>query len=237
MREIILGGRIGLVFQPIVSLDDRTAHHHEALLRPRLEGSVAPLVAQGLVTFAESSGLAQVLDSAVLDQVLAAARVRPAMSIGVNLSGRSLESPTFRASILARIRSGIIRPQRLLIELTETAQIENVREARSTITALRAAGVRVCLDDLGAGAAAFRYLRDFAVDFVKIDGAYVHGAAREERDRRLVAAMVQLAHALGARVIAEMVETEAQAMMMQALGIEFGQGWLFGRPTPLPLHA
>ena len=98
---------------------------------------------------------------------------------------------------------------------------------------LRAAGVPVCIDDFGAGNAAFRYLRDFVVDFVKIDGSYVQGAVRSAQERSFVAAMVQLARSVGARVVAEMIETEAQATLMGELQVEFGQGWLFGRPGKL----
>jgi EAL domain-containing protein (putative c-di-GMP-specific phosphodiesterase class I) len=106
--------------------------------------------------------------------------------------------------------------------------------AAGAIAALRAEGVPVCLDDFGAGGAAFRYLREFGVDYVKIDGLYVRAAARSARERGFVASMVELAGAVGARVIAEMVETEEQARLMRELGVQYGQGWVFGRPGSLP---
>ena len=99
---------------------------------------------------------------------------------------------------------------------------------------LRAVGVPVCIDDFGAGSAAFRYLRDFRVDYVKIDGAYVRAAANGERERGFVASMHDLARSVGAQVIAETIETQAQAALMVSLGVRLGQGWLFGRPGPLP---
>ena len=92
----------------------------------------------------------------------------------------------------------------------------------------------VCLDDFGAGGAAFRYLREFGVDYVKIDGLYVRAATRGARERGFVASMVELAGTVGARVVAEMIETEEQAALMRDLGVQFGQGWLFGRPGTLP---
>ena len=106
--------------------------------------------------------------------------------------------------------------------------------AADSIAQLRAAGVPVCLDDFGAGAAAFRYLRDFNVDYIKIDGAFVRAALRSPRERGFVASMVELAAAAGARTVAEMIETEEQAMLMRELGVHYGQGWLFGRPGVLP---
>ncbi len=118
--------------------------------------------------------------------------------------------------------------------MTETAEIEDEDEAAATLEALRARGVPVCIDDFGAGAAAFRYLRRFRVDHVKIDGAYVRDAAAGERGRAFVAAMVDLSLAAGAEVTAEQVETEAVAEVMRGLGVRYGQGWLFGRPGELP---
>ena len=92
----------------------------------------------------------------------------------------------------------------------------------------------VCIDDFGAGAGAFRYLRRFRVDHVKIDGAYVRDAVAGERGRAFVAAMVDLSLAAGAEATAEQVETEAAAEAMRGLGVRYGQGWLFGRPGDLP---
>jgi EAL domain-containing protein (putative c-di-GMP-specific phosphodiesterase class I) len=123
---------------------------------------------------------------------------------------------------------------RLLVEITETAEIEDEAEARRTVDALRALGLPICIDDFGAGAAAFRYLRAFRVDFVKVDGVYVTNAVESERDRGFIAAMVDLARTVGAQVVAERIETEAQAALMRELGVTFGQGYLFGRPGALP---
>ena len=106
--------------------------------------------------------------------------------------------------------------------------------AADAIAQFRAHGVPVCLDDFGAGGAAFRYLRAFGVDYVKIDGLYVRAAARGARERGFVAAMVELAGQADAKVVAEMIETEDQAALMRELGVHYGQGWLFGRPGTLP---
>ena len=123
---------------------------------------------------------------------------------------------------------------RLLIELTETAEIEDMPEAAAGIAQLRQIGVPVCIDDFGAGAAAFHYLQEFRVDYVKIDGAFIRAATYGARERGFVAAMVEIARAVDARIVAEMIETEEQAALMADLGVSFGQGWLFGRPGALP---
>ena len=118
----------------------------------------------------------------------------------------------------------------LLIEFTETAEIEDMDGAAETVRQLRAAGVPVCIDDFGAGGAAFRYLRELRADYVKLDGAFVQRAENSDRDRGIVQAMIEAARAVGAATIAEMIETEGQARLMRNLGVEYGQGWLFGRP-------
>jgi EAL domain-containing protein (putative c-di-GMP-specific phosphodiesterase class I) len=120
-----------------------------------------------------------------------------------------------------------------MVELTESAEIEDEAAAAATLQALRARDVPVCIDDFGAGAAAFRYLKAFPADYVKVDGAYVRAAATSERDRSFVAAMVDLSLAVGARVVAEQIESEEAAQTMQCLGVHYGQGWHFGKPGPL----
>ena len=237
LRKMLGRNRFDLHFQPIVRLTDRVLHHYEALLRPRPTAALGVPSPQEFVRYAEAAGLAPELDLAVFARALQAAAAAPTIAIGVNISGHSLQSPAFCDEIAALLAVSDIAADRLLLELTETAEIDDTEAARASLARLRDTGIRVCLDDLGAGAAAFRYLRDFPVDFVKIDGSYVRAALHGDRDRRLVAAMVALAHALGARVIAERVETEAEAEAMQQIGVDFGQGWLFGRPAPLPSAA
>jgi EAL domain-containing protein (putative c-di-GMP-specific phosphodiesterase class I) len=233
VRRAIEGGRFRLVFQPVVHLADRSVHHYEALLRPFPIAGHEECSTQDFVQFAEAVGLAELLDSAVLaraSETLHAARSR----VAINISGISMQSAGFRDKLLHFIAGAPAISQRLMIELTETADIDDVPGAVNTVTRLAAAGVPVCLDDFGAGYAAFRYLREFKVDFVKIDGSFVRQAATGARDSGFVSAMVELARCAGAQAIAEMVETEKEAASMRELGVQFGQGWLFGRPGSLP---
>ncbi len=106
--------------------------------------------------------------------------------------------------------------------------------AQRIIQEFRRAGHKVCLDDFGAGAASFPYLRAFTIDFVKIDGAYVSRMLDAMRDHAILKAMVQLCSDLGTVTIAEMIETDAQAQRLAQTGVDYGQGYLFGRPTPTP---
>lgn len=235
LRRTIEERSFHLVFQPVVGLEDRVVHHHEALLRPPPSTDRLLRSTQDFVLLAETLGLAEQLDAAVLEVAADALIATGCARIAVNLSGVSIQSAAFREQLAGLLRARPNLPQRLLVELTETAAVTDLCAAAETMQLLRRNGVLVCLDDFGAGAAAFRYLREFPVDFVKIDGSYVAAALARERDRHLLAGMVEIAAAGGARIIAERIEREEEAAMMRHLGVALGQGWLFGRPGPLPL--
>jgi EAL domain-containing protein (putative c-di-GMP-specific phosphodiesterase class I) len=233
VRAAIAEGRFQLAYQPVVDLANRATHHYEALLRPIATPSQPFRTTQDFVTFAEAVGLSEELDYAVLAQGVSAMEAAPGASVAVNISGLSFQSTAFRDRMFDHL-AGREVGGRLLVELTETAEIEDVGTAIETLERLRGSGIEVCIDDFGAGAAAFRYLREFRVDYVKIDGSYVRSATRSDRDRGFVASMVDLARSMSARVVAEMIETEDEARLMSSLGVEFGQGWLFGKPGRLP---
>jgi EAL domain-containing protein (putative c-di-GMP-specific phosphodiesterase class I) len=229
LRRTIEERRFRLAFQPIVLLADR-----EALLRPIPTPGTPFDQASEFIALAETVALSEDLDWAVVETVCDAARAASGARIACNLSGLSIQSPAFRDRLCAKLAVIPEVARRLLVEITETAEIEDEAEARRTVDALRALGLPICIDDFGAGSAAFRYLRAFRVDFVKVDGIYVSNALDSERDRGFIAAMVDLARAVGAQVVAERIETEAQAALMRDLGVAFGQGYLFGRPGALP---
>jgi EAL domain-containing protein (putative c-di-GMP-specific phosphodiesterase class I) len=238
IRRAIAQRRFHLEYQPIKGLADGALHHYEALLRPEKgllgEGS-GP---QDFVNLAETVGLTEELDLAVAEMALGAAKgLVGAQRIAVNASGLSMQSASFRKALFALLEANAHAGQRLMVELTESAEIEDEAAAATTIEALRERGIPVCLDDFGAGAAAFRYLKAFRVDYVKVDGSFVEAAMRSERDRSFVAAMVDLSVAVGAKVVAERIETAEYAQTMQDLGVHLGQGWHFGRPGPLPKAA
>jgi EAL domain-containing protein (putative c-di-GMP-specific phosphodiesterase class I) len=235
VRSIITNAHFRLVYQPVVHLVTREVHHYEALLRPVFTPGVGIETTQDFVTFAEAVGLSEELDLAVMAQALVAAQNSPHVSIAVNVSGLSMQSVPFRERMIDMIAnaSGTVAG-RMLVELTETADIEDVPAAAESVAGLRAMNVPVCIDDFGAGSAAFRYLREFRVDYVKLDGAYVRGALHNAREHGFLLSMVELANFVGAKVIAETIETEPQAKLMREVGVEYGQGWLFGRPGSLP---
>ncbi|MGI4945898.1 MAG: EAL domain-containing protein [Janthinobacterium lividum] len=234
LRRAIQELRFDLAFQPIVHLHDRRLHHYEALLRPRPIADCPVHTPQDFVSLAEALGLSDELDLAVagLASLAAAASSIP---IAFNVSGQSVQSPAFRDRLHALLApSRACRTGRLIVEMTETAHVENVTEAAQTSRMLRSIGIPFCLDDFGAGSADVRILRGVPAEIVKLDGSYIGGITQNGRDRAFVAGMVDMAIAAGATVVAERIEVEAEAEVLSLLGVTYGQGWLFGRPEPLP---
>lgn len=234
MQSTIAGHRFELAFQPVVGLADHSVRHYEALLRLSSHPGGRPPSTQEFVTAAEAAGLAEELDAAVLEEALGVLAEVPQAAVAVNVSGLSFQSEAFRSRLLRLLEGGRGRRGRLLVELTETAEIEDVAAARQMLTALREAGIPVCLDDFGAGAAAFRYLREFRADYIKIDGSFLHAARVSARERAMLGSMVALARDVGAKVVVEMIESAEEEELSRALGADLGQGWLYGRPGRLP---
>ena len=126
----------------------------------------------------------------------------------------------------------------LLLEISETNEIEDLVAAGKLLARFRRAGNPICLDDFGSGVSSFPYLQALPIDFVKVDGSYIQTMLSDDRHAAIIKAMAALCHDLDVRTVAEMIETEGQARRLRELGIDFGQGWLFGRPlVSLPTAA
>jgi PAS domain S-box-containing protein len=234
IRSSISEEGLKVVFQPVVGLADRRLHHYEVL--SRFEGDRSPAE---LVKFAEGVGMIEELDLTVCQRVLAfmeSSTDDSGLRLAVNLSGRSLGSDAFVGALEHLLKSRPDR-ERLLFEITETTAIADLPRADRIIQEFRRVGHKVCLDDFGAGAASFPYLQAFKIDFVKIDGAYVSRMLGAMRDHAILKAMVQLCTDLGTATIAEMIETDAQARRLAQTGVNYGQGFLFGRPAATPTMA
>ena len=230
-RALVRSGKFQLQYQPIVDLETRATHHFEALAR--LGGDTGPAET---IRMAEELGLIDGFDMAVTEKALRQLE-RPGFGltrVAINVSGASLARDDYVTGLLRLTAPDPAIRKRLIVEVTETAAIRDLDGANRRLKALRKAGIRICLDDFGAGSASFDYLRGLAADTIKIDGAFVKDLANE-RSRTLVAHLAKLAAELGMSTIAEMVETEEQAEIVKALGVGFGQGWAFGRPTSEPL--
>ncbi|MFQ5972821.1 MAG: EAL domain-containing protein, partial [Alphaproteobacteria bacterium] len=222
-----------MVFQPICDLATGRPHHFEVLVRfDQMEMGSSPYE---YITFAEEVGIICDFDLAmvrrVLDWLHTVNRTGHRYMAAVNLSGRSLSTPSFVSGLLDLLAANHEVRDNVLFELTETARIGNLSEANRVIQGLRGTGHIVCLDDFGAGEAAFRYLRALDVDVVKIDGQYLRSAMRTVRGKALLRAMAGMCRDLSITTIAELVETEAEVGLVRECGIRLGQGHYYGAPS------
>ncbi|WP_340295578.1 putative bifunctional diguanylate cyclase/phosphodiesterase [Aquipuribacter hungaricus] len=233
-----------VVLQPVVALRDETVVSAEALVRLADPDGV-DLHTGDLVEVAEETGLVVRLDRWVMSRVVAllaedeARRRRGAPAllparVAVNVSGRSIEEPGFAARVALLLRTSGVAPARLAVELTETSLLHDSTVVEEAIAELVDGGVAVGIDDFGTGYSALAYLPRFPLSFLKIDMSFVRRLGTERRADAVVAAVVELAHAHDLAVVAEGVETVAQAGALRRMGCEHGQGWLFGRPAPAP---
>lgn len=226
--------RFNLAFQPVVSLATGMAHHHEVLVR--FEDGVSPFA---LIRMAEEFDLIEELDHAIVEKaVQRLAQDRSgAMKLAVNVSGRTIVNETFVDHVSRTLSKYDQAKGRLIFEITESAAIDDLPRANGHIQALRAMGSMVCLDDFGSGAASFAYLQELNLDIVKIDGRYVRELAENGRDGAMVRRLVELCRDLKIRTVAEMVETIEVEDVVRKAGVDFAQGWLFGRPADTPQPA
>jgi EAL domain-containing protein (putative c-di-GMP-specific phosphodiesterase class I)/GGDEF domain-containing protein len=234
IKSVVLAKKIHVVFQPIVHLQSRAIHHHEMLAR--FEENASPYK---LINFAEQIGLIEDIDLFICQRgisILGALR-SDTTSIAINISARSLGSDMFVQSLTGLCEQAPALRRRILFEVTESAAIKDLTRAGRVLAQLRQGGHSICLDDFGAGASSFPYLQALAVDFVKIDGAYVDRMAASRNDRSILIAMISMCRELDIATIAEKIETEDQARALLELGVGYGQGYLFGRPTLTPTGA
>ena len=232
-KKTIDAGKFDVVFQPIVDLKTRVVHHSEALVRFHDdEAGGSPFEA---ITFAEDVGVIGDFDLAmcrkVIDKIHRAKDRGDTLNIAVNLSGRSLESPGFVRALQSLLASFDGIREQLMFEITESAKITDLETTNKIIHDLRSKGHHVCLDDFGAGASAFQYLRALDIDFVKIDGVYVREALVKPNGKPFLRAIATLCSDLGIETIGEMVEDEPVARFLLESGVRYGQGFLFGKPA------
>ncbi len=225
--------------QKIAACDDGGLSHYEVLLG--VDEALTPAHStQSFVVMAEQTGRIHELDSWVLRAVLQWMDQHPeALSqmggLSVNLSGNSLADPDQVDRLLNVLDDFAHLSRRLIIEVTETAAISNLDIAASALRRLRRAGCRVALDDFGSGYSSYGYLRRLPLDYLKIDGIYIRNLLEDKTDQALTASMVDVAHALGLKVIAEYVDNEATYTWLKDIGVDYVQGYWVHAPQRLDL--
>jgi diguanylate cyclase (GGDEF)-like protein/PAS domain S-box-containing protein len=222
-------------FQPIVDLASADTVGYEALVRWVRPGRTAQPFS--FLHVAEQSSLITDIDIAVLvASVDALPTIPQTQYISVNVSAASLGRPAYVDQAMLALGRTAVDPSRLHIEVTETMLLHPTEAVMATIRQLADLGVRWYIDDFGTGYASITSLRDLPMSGLKLDRSFTYGITSNERtSTQLAQALVGLAEGLGLDTVAEGVETQAQADYLRSLGWRHGQGWLFGRPAPLPV--
>ncbi|MCU1496848.1 MAG: hypothetical protein JWM47_801 [Acidimicrobiales bacterium] len=226
-----------LEYQPILSLATQAVVGFEALLRwdhPD-RGEMGP---NAFIPAAEESGLIVAIGDWVLTQAvtqLASWRgADPALGdlfVSINLSAKELANPGLLASVEAVLAGSDVPAERIRLEVTESAVMENVEHSVRTARAIRRLGVGLSIDDFGTGYSSLSYLKQLPVDTLKIDQSFVSGLGHDLQDRSIAEAIIALGQALGLEVLAEGVETAGQAATLAELGCQLAQGFLWSRPV------
>ena len=234
LRGAIAAGEFHLVYQPITDAHGRRLCKVEALLRwhSALLGFVSP---DRFIPVAEDNGMVVELGTWVLEQACAQAAAwrgsaLDQITVSINVSAWQLVDPGFVGlveSVLARHR---LPPRQLELELTERVLLDDGGNVSAVLERLRAMGVSISLDDFGTGYSSLSYLTQFHLNTLKIDRAFVMDIEHSERSHNLVHAIIAMGHSLGLQLVAEGVETEGQAAILERLGCQYLQGYHIARP-------
>ena len=221
--------RMMLALQPIVASGNHEPELYECLLRMKLlDGSIVP--AGEFIQVAERFGLAKLIDHRVLELAVDLMRASPTIKLALNVSAATTTDPQWVANLGAFAGADRSLTTRLTVEITETAAISDLDETVKFVAALKALGVRVALDDFGAGYTSFRSLRRLGVDMVKIDGSFVQNLATHAEDELFVRTLIELARDFGIVTVGEWVGDEKTAKLLEQAGVAYMQGYFFGVP-------
>jgi len=244
IQDVLEHNRFRLFFQPIAKLlpdaGEKILTHGEVLLRMLDENN--NIVGPGsFIPAAERYQLMPAVDRWVVSntfRILTLDKEKVAEHISsccINLSGQSLSDERFLDYLVSEIHSYGVPPEILVFEITETAVIANLCNASKLISTLRLMGCRFALDDFGVGLSSFGYLKNLAVDYLKLDGCFVKNMVDDNIDFAMVQAINQIGHTMGIKTIAEFVEDEATLEAITKVGVDYAQGYILAKPMPIEM--
>ncbi|MBT8143906.1 MAG: EAL domain-containing protein [Gammaproteobacteria bacterium] len=216
---------------------NETGEHYEMLLRLRDEGGKL-IPPSEFISAAERYNLMPSIDRWVVRQsfawLLSSDDHRKNLAVcAINLSGQSLADDKFTPFVTHQLESSGIDPHKICFEITETAAIASYSKAKEFIHAMKELGCRFALDDFGTGMSSFGYLKQFPVDYLKIDGSFVRGILNDPIDREMVRSINEIGHLTGKQTIAEFAENDDILAMLASMGVDFAQGYAVSEPKKL----
>jgi diguanylate cyclase (GGDEF)-like protein/PAS domain S-box-containing protein len=237
IREALEHDRFLLHFQPLLSLKENRVEQYELLLR--LPGDDGSLIYPGVfLPIAEQFGLIGAIDRWVVKEAIrliaASQETGTELRLNVNLSGKTLGDQEFPVMVRDELARTGIDPSLLILEVTETAAIADMAQARLFVETLQNLGCSFALDDFGSAWSSFYYLKHLPVNSLKIDGSFIERLPHDPVDQELVKAMVEVARRLGKTAVAEFVQDEQTVALLRSYGVDFAQGYHIGRPAPHP---
>jgi diguanylate cyclase (GGDEF)-like protein/PAS domain S-box-containing protein len=236
VRDAVAQDRLFLFAQKIVATGKQHKLWYEILTRMR-HGDGSMLFPDQFIPAAERYERVAELDRWVLERALrhhASELIAvPDLHLSINISANSLNDPNFLPFFLEVVNGSVLPATALTLEITETALINNLIAASQVIEKVRSIGCTVALDDFGVGLCSFSYLREFKVDFIKIDGRFIRNIVKSKIDFSIVRAINAIAHEIDAQTIAEFVEDDLIFNAVKELNINFAQGYGIGKPEPI----
>ena len=239
IREAFENNRLTLHAQKIIEIKPRKERpliQYEILLR-MLDEKNNLVDASTFIVIAERYNLMARIDRWVVSQMLE--KYAHALSqlenseFSINLSANSLNDPDFLAFLLSLIKKSALKPQQLCFEITETTAMNHIEETIIIVNELRKIGCKIALDDFGVGLSSFSYIKNFSVDYIKIDGSFVSNIAKSEVDKTIIKTINDMAHHLGLKTIAECVESKKVLTILTKIQVDFGQGYHIHHPESL----
>ncbi|AZT83717.1 EAL domain-containing protein [Marinobacter sp. NP-4(2019)] len=236
MRRALEQNEFELYFQPIVRTDTGALSSAEALIRWN-NASMGMVMPDRFIPLAEETGLIIPIGEWVLHEACNQAMkwheiTGNKVGVSVNVSPRQFRDPGFSATVMKALEASGLEAECLELEITERLILDNTIETAEILKYLDQAGIRLSVDDFGTGYSALSYLKSYPFDTLKIDKSFVQDVLREQDDASLVRAIINMAHSLGLKVIAEGVEEEAQTHFLQLEGCDYSQGYFYSRPMP-----
>jgi len=230
IRSALQQERFFLEFQPIYSISTEDISHYECLIRMKGDDGVT-YYPNEFIPVAETMGLIHQIDLWVVNHAYDfICTVSEHVSLTINLSGNIFLDQNLFPLVEKKLSETGIDPSRVIFEITETAAISNFEQTKEMVIRLRGLGCQFALDDFGAGYNLYNYLKQFPVEILKIDGSFITNLDNDPVDQLLVKSMIDIAHSLGKKTVAEYVEHQSTMDLLKDYGVDYIQGYLVGKP-------